>query len=624
VSRSDDDHTGDDTLAQDTVRDPARKAPRTTGLAAPHDPATRATDLAAPALEPQPSASLPGYIVGARIGQGGMGEVVLGRDLGIGRDVAIKRLRGDDPGEIAVNRFLREARIQARLEHPAIVPVHTVGVDASGRPFFTMKRLTGETLEQKLGAATPPSQQELLRALVDVCRAIELAHSRGVIHRDLKPANIMLGNFGEVYVLDWGVARIVDATEAVASAGDVDSLDGLTQAGALFGTPGYMAPEQLEASPEIGPPADVYALGAILFEILGGEPLHPRGNKAAMASMLAGVDPSPARRHPERGIPPELDQLCVRVLATAPADRPNVRTLADGIQRYLDGDRDHERRRELARTELAGAREAVGRGDRARAIRSAGRALALDPDAREPAILIASLMLEPPKTHPPDLVARLAASDVAVQRRQSRVAVLALLTILAFLGGAALEGPRDGVLLAGLAVVTTSIAALSWSALLRPAGAAKLWTIAVGNAILAAVLSRLFGSLIIAPVITCIMAVSLTSYPQLMHRARYIIAMLVASWLAPIALEAGGVLERTWRVDPGEVVSMSPVFHVGGPATGALLVIANVLAIIVIGLFANALARSRRTAQRDVEIQAWQLRQLLPDREPIDQSKQMS
>src|SRR3954467_1599549 len=220
-----------------------------------------------PSWGPSAFAALPdpGYQIGELIGRGGMGEVVVAQDQRIGREVAIKRIRSLDPSSDAVNRFLREARIQARLDHPAIVPVYELGTDADGRPYFTMKRLAGVTLSRKLSENGPV--QPLLRAFVDVCLAIQLAHSRGVVHRDLKPSNIMLGDYGEVYVLDWGVARVLTETRRTTGPSLVVDPDDGTTVGAILGTPGYMAPEQVRGH-EAGSKADVYALGAILFEIL--------------------------------------------------------------------------------------------------------------------------------------------------------------------------------------------------------------------------------------------------------------------------------------------------------------------------------------------------------------------
>src|SRR5262245_24735311 len=172
----------------------------------------------------------PRYVVGGVIGKGGMGEVRAARDVDIGRDVAVKRMRAGDPAPGELARFVREARVQGRLDHPAIVPVHELGVDDDGRPYFTMKRLAGTTLAEILGRDDAAAHRpRMLRAFVDVCLAIEFAHARQVVHRDLKPANIVLGDYGEVYVLDWGVARVTgdhDAGGGAPSGDDVDTIDG--------------------------------------------------------------------------------------------------------------------------------------------------------------------------------------------------------------------------------------------------------------------------------------------------------------------------------------------------------------------------------------------------------------
>ncbi len=270
------------------------------------------------------------YRPGGVIGRGGMGEVVSARDEQIGRSVAIKRMRGHDAPPEAVARFLREARIQGRLEHPAIVPVHELH-DTGDEPFFVMKQLAGTTLADVI-AERP--RNVLLRAFVEVCLAIEFAHTRGVIHRDLKPANIMLGDFGEVYVLDWGIARVAGEEALRSNFADVDTLEGgATEAGTVLGTPGYMSPEQIRGDADLDGRSDVYALGCILFEILAGKPLHPRG-QAGLASALVGSDERPSRH---ADVPPELDAVCVTATAVAREARfASARALADAVQRYLD------------------------------------------------------------------------------------------------------------------------------------------------------------------------------------------------------------------------------------------------------------------------------------------------
>ncbi|HET9988127.1 MAG TPA: serine/threonine-protein kinase, partial [Kofleriaceae bacterium] len=322
---------------------------RTRGQTAEADDATRA---------------LKGYVFGEVIGRGGLGEVVIAHDLRVGRDVAFKRLRATAPSDGEINRFLREARIQARLDHPAIPPVYDLGTDDDGRPFFTMKRLAGVTLSELMKSPVA-NRQRLLRAFADVCLAIEFAHSRGIVHRDLKPANVMLGDFGDVYVLDWGLARVVGEAVAEVQRDDIDSLD--LKESKLLGTPGYMSPEQLQKAAEAGRPADIYALGAILFEMLAGEPLHPRGPTALQSTVSGDVVTSPSKRRPERTIPPELDAIVTIMVAMDPAARPTARKVAERVEAFLDGDRDVARRKTLAVDLVWNARAAFNEGRSAEA-----------------------------------------------------------------------------------------------------------------------------------------------------------------------------------------------------------------------------------------------------------------
>ncbi|MEO7091663.1 MAG: serine/threonine-protein kinase, partial [Polyangiales bacterium] len=199
------------------------------------------------------------YAETALLGEGGMGKVVLAHDARIGREIALKELRADrDLGPAERERFLREARVQGQLEHPSIVPVYDIDRRTDGTVFFTMRRVLGRTLHtviEDLATGEPAAvarytQRELLTAFATICLTIDYAHMRGVIHRDLKPANIMLGDFGEVYVLDWGLARLVDEIEPEAAVASRLSTPGM-----LMGTPQYMAPEQMEDS-TVGPSAD--------------------------------------------------------------------------------------------------------------------------------------------------------------------------------------------------------------------------------------------------------------------------------------------------------------------------------------------------------------------------------
>ncbi len=202
------------------------------------------------------------------LGQGGMGKVFLALDKRFGREVAMKVLRDeleDDHGIRA--RFVREACVQAQLEHPAILPAYDLGLDASGSLYFTMKRLRGLTLAEvlaKLQRGEPGTERRyglhtLLSDFLDVCQAVHFAHSHGVIHRDLKPSNVMLGDYGEVYVVDWGIAKIVGGDEAGLDPRELPSRaieDGgpPTVAGDVVGTPGYMAPSKVAAHNVARPP----------------------------------------------------------------------------------------------------------------------------------------------------------------------------------------------------------------------------------------------------------------------------------------------------------------------------------------------------------------------------------
>src|SRR5690606_28274637 len=180
------------------------------------------------------------------------GEVHFCRDRRIGRDVAMKVIRAEHQGDTTLrHRFIREARVQGQLEHPSIVPVYDLGVDAKGSAYFTMKRLRGLTLARILSelregepaALQSFSRRKLLTAFSSICLAVDFAHARGVLHRDLKPANIMLGDFGEVYLLDWGVAKLMDTPHQMLDMGE-DPMSTRTIPGDVLGTLGYMSPEQ--------------------------------------------------------------------------------------------------------------------------------------------------------------------------------------------------------------------------------------------------------------------------------------------------------------------------------------------------------------------------------------------
>ena len=273
------------------------------------------------------------------LGRGGMGTIYLAEDRVLGRRVALKVVStgAADPGAAA--RMLREARVIARLEHPGIVPVHDAGTLPDGRMFYAMKRVDGRRLDEVAGAngATLPGR---LRIFQKICEAVAFAHAHGVIHRDLKPENVMVGPFGEVLVMDWGVAKVLEEPAASSPRSiPAPTAPAATAEGTVLGTPAYMAPEQAAGrSDGVGPPADVYALGAILRFLLTGRAPFDEEIALRRARGEAGLSPRPVRIGD--GAPPSLAAIAEKAMATDPGGRyASVEELAAEVARYLDGAR---------------------------------------------------------------------------------------------------------------------------------------------------------------------------------------------------------------------------------------------------------------------------------------------
>jgi eukaryotic-like serine/threonine-protein kinase len=208
------------------------------------------------------------YAVHELLGRGGMGAVYRASDQLLKRDVALKVLTTELEQDDIARRLQREARVLAALDHPGIVAIHDAGILEDGRPFYVMRLVRGRRLDEQ---ARDESLGERLRRFLSVCDAVSFAHSRGVIHRDLKPANVMVGEFGEVLVLDWGVAKLSGEEKASTASGFGEGVDGITGDGIAVGTPGFMAPEQSAGGQTVDVRADVFALGAILRDLAGAE-----------------------------------------------------------------------------------------------------------------------------------------------------------------------------------------------------------------------------------------------------------------------------------------------------------------------------------------------------------------
>ncbi len=286
--------------------------------------------------------------------EGGGGILTRAMDHYLGREVIFKTLRSeyrDNPD--VKRRFLREARVTALIQHPATVPIYEMGRDADGNPYFTMKEIRGDSLRRILNGLAAKDRkydafrhrEVLIDILIQVGQALAYAHAAGVVHRDIKPGNIMVGAFGEVMVMDWGVAKILDGGEPddlkpaptlAVGRGDIDN----TEHGKVYGTPRYMAPEQARGQTDIDARVDIFSLGAVLYECLIHRPLVFGANREELLKKICD-EPfvSPAKKEPYRMIPPELDAIVMKALAKDPGERySTMEQFVDDLQRFRRGE----------------------------------------------------------------------------------------------------------------------------------------------------------------------------------------------------------------------------------------------------------------------------------------------
>jgi serine/threonine-protein kinase len=298
------------------------------------------------------------------LGVGGMGEVYRYGDDALQRDLALKVLRPALAGDAgAQQRFLREARLTGSLQHPGVVPVHHLGRLTDGRPCYTMKLVRGRTLAELLRdeAAGPERLPRLLAVVEKVCQAVAFAHSRGVIHRDLKPGNVMVGEFGEAQVMDWGLAKEMSRGERAVTPEERETTEtvarqeegaGLTRAGRTLGTPAYMPPEQAAGDWDIvDERADVFALGAILCEMLTGRPPYHGANREDLLPRARRGDLAEALDRLEKcGADAVLVNLCRECLAAERLQRPRqAGVVAERLASYQAEVRERLRQAELER-----------------------------------------------------------------------------------------------------------------------------------------------------------------------------------------------------------------------------------------------------------------------------------
>lgn len=555
-----------------------------------------------------------------------MGEVTLCLDRWIDREVAVKTLRNWNEGSTgaAAERFLREARVQAQLEHPSVVPVYECGIRPDGREYFSMQRIRGATLADiihgraelrgKSGRTEEGERRRLLEAFTRLCLAVDYAHSRGVIHRDLKPSNVMLGDFGEIYLLDWGVAKVIGSVErmvasrtSVATAG-AETVE--TAPGTWLGTVGYMAPEQFHDG-SVDARVDVYALGAILFEVLTKHRLHegtqPTDN---VQSTLDGVEARPTARFRDLGVPAEFDAILARATAIDPVSgHGSAREPCEEVERFLDGDRNHVLRRELAQRHADEARQSLDRiamvgadveKRHVEALRDVGRALALDPNNSCAVSVLAQLLLHEPQELPADVLALEERSAGLLRMRAMRTLLYRILIWTIFIPLTAWMGYRS-MSVATVVVGTLTIAA-GWLFLTRNRREDGV-SVVVSAMLLASVIclgsSAIFGPFMLVPAV-----VAVNSFFFILHLPRrwhwwVVVAGIVAVHL-PFALGLLGVIPAAYQFVEGRIVIEPTTVAYPALSSSIVLVLAHLAIVITPALVAMRVQHALASAERRI------------------------
>jgi eukaryotic-like serine/threonine-protein kinase len=568
------------------------------------------------------------------LGAGGMGTISLVRDKKIGREVALK-LMLDHDDTTARARFLREARIQACLEHPAIVPVYDMGEKDGGEPYFTMKRIRGQALSQVLraqreGEPVAFSRRKLLGMLSQVAVAAHYAHQRGVVHRDIKPANIMLGPHGEVYLIDWGVAKVLGESEELGKAptrGAIGATE--TEHGKVVGSLVTMAPEQITGD-AVDARTDVYALGAVLFEILALQPLHPRGSVVDVAqAIIAGVEARPSVRTPEMNAPQELEELCVAATRRVSSERlDSALAFSQGLEAYLDSEHDEQLRRKnseehaakgklYAEQVLAVASSERSDSDgnesslRGQALREVGRALALDATNKGALSTFVQLLTMPPHVVPDEVrgAQRASTSKIFQVAGSAMVAGNAAIVIFALLLYSMEVRDRQWIAEPLACFLASGIAGLVTR--MRPSHLALFVSclLSMTGCVFATKATSL------TPALPALL-VALTAAFSLVSSGRFragVLSFAVLCWTAMVYGPAWGLVPRTLRVSDGDIVLHSPAVVFDATWFSLWTFAAVLVLMVLISLIVGAMRSAFQRADDLQRLQAWQLRKLVAD-----------
>lgn len=552
------------------------------------------------------------------------------KDRQVRRNVVMKRLDQQlSPQNAKRERFIREARIQAQLEHPGIAPIYDVGIDCGENVYFTMQRASGTTLRSVLSdlakgdpvAVKRWSREKLLAAFRRVCLTLHYAHERGVVHRNVTPDNIVLGNFGEVHVADWALAKVVERGQSSVDLLDADGA--CTGVGELIGTPGYAAPEQLVDPSSVDRRADVYSLGAILFELLCGERLHPgKTVTEILKSTHLGAQTKASIRAPSRRVPKQLDDACTKACALDPAVRyPTARELHDVVDAFLEADRDVAQRSELAARHAQRAEEcavrAIVSGDtgfaqRRTALIEIGRALALEPGNVQAQRALMALLGDSPSQMPAEAQKRYESEQVEVTQRLARYGVWIHLMFIGMLPMQIAMGVRrwpplllmfllllaSGILCARLARQTKDVPVLHLSVFV-------LSTLAI------TLTAGFEGALVVVPPLMLMQTIGFNLGALSKYRM-FVLAFAICGFLVAYALERFGITPPSYVFHDGFFTILPVIRDFPSAAVRLSLALVSVGVLFAVTGFTWKIHDAVDTVRHRLYVHSWQFAQLLP------------
>lgn len=574
------------------------------------------------------------YEIRGELGRGGMGVVYLAHDLRGGREVALKSVRRKVATEEFMVRFRREALIQAQLDHPGVLPVHDIQETASGEPFFTMPRVEGDTLASvltRLAAGDEETQQawgqsKVLQLFVRVCGTVAHAHSRGIAHRDLKPANLLVGRYADAYVLDWGLAKLVDIQDE----GDPFATATGSKTARQYGSPGYMAPEQVMNCGElIDRWTDVYSLGAILFEILTLQRLHAgEAPDELLDSTLRGAEARPTERAPDRLIFPEWNRVCAKATSKNPSERfADAAALLAACEEIISELDEAERRRQLATKEHDAAdaalskREGVGAllpyDQEAKAIRHLGRALALDPTNPEALDKLRTMVLSEGGANSPDFERSLDAARqierIAAMRRSRFVVPGAALAIAL----AAIPAIAEPVWLIPVVALGAAASAYIHFAVVKKLASAAHYCLQTFLVSACALCLSFVGGVLFVPLgLLAATIIIVVVNSRLGKKGRWsLLATTLGTIVAAVALQHAGGFGVTYAFQDGNLLIDSSAIYFDSWWDFMSLYVAGFVAIVAPPLMVGRTIDALNRVERQLLLRVYRLANLLPEQD---------